>query len=136
MSARCIISVTLPDIHFQTSPFNYCIYKNISSANLCTQPHEINGTTLYSIFTTFRFDPDHFSDVNKRKIPKLAWEPFGFAGKRKCVGYRFSQVEIVILLAKLYQKLSTQLVPGQTVEPVHGLVTKPKEEVWITVAKM
>ncbi|CAF4855720.1 unnamed protein product, partial [Rotaria magnacalcarata] len=39
------------------------------------------------------FNPDRFDQVNRRKLPALAFSPFGFAGKRICPGYRFAQYE-------------------------------------------
>ena len=42
----------------------------------------------------YRFDPDRFN----RKIPAFGFEPFGFAGKRKCPGYRLTELEAQMLL--------------------------------------
>lgn len=81
----------------------------------------------------FRFDPDRFSPDNVKSRPNFAFEPFGFAGKRKCPGYRFASTEGIVFLARLIQRFRVCLPPGQIVEPVHGLVTSPKDEIWITL---
>ncbi len=81
-----------------------------------------------------RFDPDRFSPQNVKKL-KYAFEPFGFAGGRKCPGYRFSYVETTIALSFLLRKFRFKLVEGQTVKMEHGLVTKPKEEIYVTTEK-
>ena len=83
----------------------------------------------------FRFDPDRFSPANEKTRPSFAFEPFGFAGKRKCPGYRFSIVESVISLTWLLRKFKFNMVEGQVVVPVFGLVTKPKDEIWVTIEK-
>jgi cytochrome P450 family 20 subfamily A len=68
------------------------------------------------------------------KLPSFAFEPFGFAGKRKCVGYRFSLGEAMTFLAVLLRSnLRLSLAPDQTVTSKAGLVTFPSEEVWLTV---
>ena len=82
-----------------------------------------------------KFDPERFSPSNRKKISTFGFEPFGFAGKRKCLGYRFSLVEVTILLANIIRKLEVSLVPGQEIVPVHGLVTAPKEEIWVMFKK-
>ena len=65
----------------------------------------------------------------------MAFQPFGFAGKRKCPGYRFSYAEVAVVLSVLLRRFKIHLVDGQIVEPEHSLVTQPKEEIWITVTK-
>ena len=82
----------------------------------------------------FRFDPGRFDDNVVKSLPKYSFEPFGFAGKRKCPGYRFAYVELTVVLATLLRNFKFDLVEGQVVESVYGLVTKPKEEIWFTVS--
>ena len=69
-----------------------------------------------------------------KSLPNFGFEPFGFAGKRKCPGYRFAYVEMTIVLVTLLRKFKFELVEGQVVTPEYGLVTKPKEEIWVTVS--
>ena len=81
----------------------------------------------------FRFDPDRFSPENIKQLPSLAYQPFGFAGKRKCPGWRFSIAEGLVFLSVLIRRFKFHLVEGQKVKPVHRLVTSPAEEIWVTV---
>ena len=81
-----------------------------------------------------RFDPDRFSADKMQQLPPYAFEPFGFAGKRKCAGYRFALAEVSVLLAKLLRsELEFRLAPGQTVVAKYDVTCKPSEEVWITL---
>jgi len=83
-----------------------------------------------------RFDPDRFSADKMQQLPPYAFEPFGFAGKRKCAGYRFALAEVSVLLAKLLRSgLEFRLAPGQTVVPKYDITCKPSEEVWIALEK-
>ncbi|KAK3731833.1 hypothetical protein QZH41_020194 [Actinostola sp. cb2023] len=82
-----------------------------------------------------RFDPDRFSPENVKDRPSLAYQPFGFAGKRKCPGWRFSIAEGLVFLSVFFRRFKVKLVEGQKVEPVYRLVTSPKEEIWITISK-
>ncbi|XP_031573133.1 cytochrome P450 20A1-like [Actinia tenebrosa] len=82
-----------------------------------------------------RFDPDRFSPENAKDLPSLAFQPFGFAGKRKCPGWRFSITEGLVFLSVFIRRFKVELVAGQKVQPVHRLVTSPNEEVWITINK-
>ena len=83
----------------------------------------------------FRFDPERFSESEVKKRHPMAFQPFGFAGKRKCPGYRFSYAEIAVVLSVLLRRFKIHLVDGQVVQPEYMLVTQPKEEIWITVTK-
>ncbi|XP_076460826.1 cytochrome P450 20A1-like [Babylonia areolata] len=81
------------------------------------------------------FDPDRFSEERSKGRPTLAFSPFGFAGNRKCPGYRLAYVMASIMMVSALQKFRFMLVPGQDVKPVFGLITHPKEEIWIKVAR-
>ncbi|XP_072027850.1 cytochrome P450 20A1-like [Amphiura filiformis] len=82
-----------------------------------------------------KFDPERFSPENSKQRDKFAFQPFGFAGKRICPGYRFAYGEISVFLAVLCRAFKFNIVEGQVVEPVYGFVTAPKEEVWVTIEK-
>jgi cytochrome P450 family 20 subfamily A len=79
-----------------------------------------------------QFDPERFSPENRKTIPAFGFEPFGFAGKRKCPGYRFAVSEASILFAGILREFEVSLVPGQQVVPTYGLVTAPTQEIWLT----
>ena len=81
-----------------------------------------------------RFDPERFSAERIEQLPQYAFEPFGFAGKRKCLGYRFALAEVSVLLAKLLRSgLHFSLAPGQTVTIKYDITGKPAEEVWLNI---
>lgn len=80
-----------------------------------------------------RFNPDRFGADAPRRHP-LAFQPFGFAGKRKCPGYRFAYWESVIFLVAIVRNFKFTSV-SDDVLPVHGLVTSPKEEIYINIEK-
>ena len=80
-----------------------------------------------------RFDPERFSEDKVKSRHPLAFQPFGFAGKRKCPGYRFAYYEAYVFLSAIYRNFEVELAEGQKVEMIHGLVTTPKEEIWVKV---
>ncbi|XP_062570148.1 cytochrome P450 20A1-like [Saccostrea cucullata] len=82
-----------------------------------------------------KFDPDRFSPEISKSRPSLAFQPFGFAGKRICPGYKFAYVEATIGLVTLLRKFKVKLIEGQVVTPVHGLVTHPEDEIWVKIEK-
>ncbi|XP_061193946.1 cytochrome P450 20A1-like [Saccostrea echinata] len=82
-----------------------------------------------------KFDPDRFSPENKKSRPTLAFQPFGFAGKRMCPAYKFAYAEAIIGLATLLRKFKIRMVEGQVVTPVYGYVTHPKDEIWVEIEK-
>ncbi|KAJ8298074.1 hypothetical protein KUTeg_024605 [Tegillarca granosa] len=82
-----------------------------------------------------RFDPDRFSPENSRSRPPMAFQPFGFSGKRSCVGYRFVFATATIFLVTLLKKFRIKIVNEEDVKPLYGLVTRPDKEIWITVNK-
>ncbi|XP_053374057.1 cytochrome P450 20A1-like [Mercenaria mercenaria] len=76
-----------------------------------------------------KFDPDRFTHEHARERPHLTFSPFGFAGKRICPGQRFAYAETTVALVTLLRKFKVKMVEGQNIEPVHGLVTHPSEEI-------
>jgi len=83
----------------------------------------------------YRFDPERFSADRMQKLPQCAFEPFGL-GKRKCLAHRFAIADVSVLLAKLLRSgLKFQLAPGQIVKVMYDAVSRPSEEVWITVGR-
>lgn len=82
-----------------------------------------------------RFDPDRFSEENIKLRPAYTFQPFGFAGNRMCPGYKLGSIGAVVLLVTILKKFRVNLVEGQVVTPNFGLVTRPNDEIWITLQK-
>ena len=97
----------------------------------------VQNVFLNDIFLAYflycRFDPERFNENKVKQRHPLASQPFGFAGKRKCPGYRFAYYEAYVFLTAIYRNFKIELVEGQNVEMIHGLVTTPKEEIRIQV---
>ncbi|XP_070560164.1 cytochrome P450 20A1-like isoform X2 [Ptychodera flava] len=82
-----------------------------------------------------RFDPDRFLPEKVAERHKLAFSPFGFAGKRICPGYRVSYAAGAQLLSTLCRKFKFHLVGGHSIQRKYGFVTLPSEEVRIMIEK-
>jgi len=81
-----------------------------------------------------RFDPDRFSADRMRQLPRYAFEPFGFAGRRSCLGRQFAMAAVSVMLARLLQSgRRLCLAPDQTVTPKYDLAGKPEDDIWIVV---
>lgn len=76
------------------------------------------------------FDPERFNEENKKLLP-LTFEPFG-TGKRRCPGSSLALVQCTLLLSLLLKNFKIDLAPDQVALHEYGLMTKPKDEVWIT----
>jgi len=87
------------------------------------------------LISIFSFDPDRFTPENSKNRPPLAYQPFGFAGKRKCPAWRFGLSEGLVFLSIFYRKFKIKLVGGKNVEFLHRFVTLPKEEFHVTIEK-
>ncbi|XP_013381167.1 cytochrome P450 20A1 [Lingula anatina] len=82
-----------------------------------------------------KFDPDRFSPEKVSERHPYSFQPFGFAGKRKCPGYRFAYAEVATALANILLRFQVHEVKGQKVKAKYGLVTTPEDEVWITLTE-
>jgi cytochrome P450 len=72
-----------------------------------------------------RFNPDRFLPQNAEKQHKYAYLPWG-AGPHMCIGREFAMLEMLIVLAMLFQKYRFELVPGHPVEPEAIITLRPK----------
>jgi cytochrome P450 family 20 subfamily A len=82
------------------------------------------------------FNPDRFDKENKKKLPALAFSPFGFSGKRVCPGYRFAQYEASLITAGIVRAFKVTLVDSTApVVSVYGLVTAPQDEIFVQFTK-
>ncbi len=68
-----------------------------------------------------RFRPERFGD----EVPRPAYLPFG-DGPRTCVGNRFAETEMALVLATMVPRLRLELVPGQRVVPAGDATLRPK----------
>jgi cytochrome P450 len=95
-------------------PVNYCSWASHRLPDVWPEPE--------------RFDPQRFAPVNRERIPKGAYVPFG-GGSRTCIGMRFGQQEIRTIAAAILERFEPELVPGYelevrqmpTIGPKHGL---------------
>ena len=74
-----------------------------------------------------RFDPDRWNPELRDARPKFSYFPFG-AGARVCIGDRFAQAEIVLVLATLAQKWKFRLAepePGGIIQPKPKITLRP-----------
>ncbi|XP_076364772.1 cytochrome P450 20A1-like [Tachypleus tridentatus] len=91
--------------------------------------HSENYWSLPKMFNPDRFDED---DTNSRS--KLAFQPFGFSGKRKCPGSDLVYVQLALYISVICTKFELHLVDGQVVNPLQRVITRPEDEVWITIS--
>ena len=82
----------------------------------------------------FRFDPERFSKENKATRSKFSFPAFGFAGNRVCPAEEYTYANATVALVTLLRKFKVHVIEGQTLESAYGLVTHPKEEIWVNLS--
>ena len=70
-----------------------------------------------------QFLPERFSAENKRQRHRYAYIPFG-GGARLCIGYRFAEMESILVLATLAQRFAP--MPVATPHPIAMVTIRPK----------
>jgi len=82
------------------------------------------------------FNPDRFNPENK-KVRGLANSPFGF-GVRKCPGYRFSNMEVILIVVDVLTKYQINLAnpEEERIKPIYGFVAKPEREIWVKLTNL
>jgi cytochrome P450 len=82
------------------------------------------------------FDPERFTPENEKKLPRLAYIPFG-AGPRICIGNHFALMEGHLLLASFAQRVTFELIPGQHVVPDPGktITIRPRHPLMMRVKR-
>lgn len=85
-----------------------------------------------------KFDPERFSEENKKNIKEFTYLPFG-EGPRMCLGLRFGMMQSKIGLVSLVKDFKFTLHPN-TRFPLKmqsdGLVLRVEEGVWLNVEKV
>jgi cytochrome P450 len=71
-------------------------------------------------FQPERFAPDDSGRLLEKRLPKLAYFPFG-SGPRICLGNGFAMLEMQLVLATIAQRYRLFLVSDQSVEPAARL---------------
>ncbi|XP_013381186.1 cytochrome P450 20A1 [Lingula anatina] len=80
-----------------------------------------------------KFDPDRFSPEKVAERHPYSFQPFGFAGNRKCPGYRFAYAQVATVLANILLKFQVHHVDCFGVKAMYGIITTPEDEVWLTL---
>ena len=79
------------------------------------------------------FDPDRFLGDAEKKLPPLAYLPFG-GGPRVCIGNHFAMMEGHLLLATLMQKLRFELVSEEPLKAEPLVTLRPAGGVKVRVS--
>jgi cytochrome P450 len=98
---------------------------------------------MYSIYLTHRdkrhwpdpatFNPDRFHKANDKR-PAFAYVPFG-GGPRICIGAAYAQVEAKVVLARLLQTYTLELLNGHQIRPYMGATLEPRPGVMMRVRR-
>jgi cytochrome P450 len=78
-------------------PVNYCSWASHRLPDVWDEPDA--------------FRPERFSPVNRERIPKGAYVPFG-GGSRMCIGMRFGLTEVGVIAHAILERFRLELVPG------------------------
>jgi cytochrome P450 len=83
-----------------------------------------------------QFNPDRFTPEREQDLPRGAYMPFG-AGPRICMGNHLVLMEGPLLLATLAQRVTFELLPGQTIEPdvSKSIALRPNRDVIVKMKK-
>ena len=71
------------------------------------------------------FDPNRFLGVNRDRIDRFAYIPFG-AGPRVCIGMGFALQESIIVLAHLTKTFQFDLAADHVVRPIQRITLRPQ----------
>ena len=67
-----------------------------------------------------KFDPEHFSAAAKQSRNPYTYMPFGH-GPHNCIGMRFAQMEMKLVLARILKKYRLEVAPDTKVPPDVGI---------------
>jgi cytochrome P450 len=80
------------------------------------------------------FRPERWEDGLAKKLPKLAYLPFG-AGPRVCIGNQFALMETALVLATIAQRFRLRTVPGHRVVADPAITLRFKHGLKMNLAK-
>ncbi|KYC43923.1 hypothetical protein WA1_01865 [Scytonema hofmannii PCC 7110] len=72
-----------------------------------------------------KFNPSRWEDSLAKRLPLGAYFPFGM-GARNCLGKDFAMMELVLLIATIFQNFQLKLAPEYPVEILPSLTLRPK----------
>jgi cytochrome P450 len=83
-----------------------------------------------------QFNPDRFTLEHEKELPRGTYIPFS-ADPRICMGNHLVLMEGPLLLATLAQRMTFELLPGQTIEPStkKSIALRPDRDVMVKVRK-
>jgi len=82
------------------------------------------------------FDPSRFSQESSKNRDTLQFVPFGFAGGRVCPGMSYFNTLSSVVIFQVIKNFNLVLDKDHPpVVAVHGLVTQPKEEIFLTLER-
>jgi cytochrome P450 len=71
------------------------------------------------------FRPERWDENSGKKEPKYAYFPYG-GGPRFCMGYAYTEMLSVLVLAMVMRKFGFEAQPGETIDPVPTAALVPK----------
>ena len=80
------------------------------------------------------FRPERWADDLARRLPRLAYFPFG-GGPRMCIGNAFAMMEAVLILATIAQRFRLTMEPGQRVTPTPYVTLRPEPGLRMRLAR-
>lgn len=80
------------------------------------------------------FTPERFTQDAARKRPKYSWFPYG-GGPRLCLGFKFAETEAVLAMARIYQRYTLKLLPGQQIRPEPIITLRPDRPALFRVSR-
>jgi cytochrome P450 len=78
------------------------------------------------------FKPDRWTEEFKQNLPKYAYFPFG-GGPRVCIGQSFATLEILIVLATIFQNVRLTVTASQQIQPRPSLTLRPEAPIYMHV---
>ncbi len=116
--------------------------KAVEDVHLAEGTIPAGNRVMYSIYLSHRdpahwenpagFDPERFD--RQSAMPAFTYVPFG-GGPRNCIGATFAQIEAKVVMARLFQRVRFDLLPGQRIHAHMGATLEPRPGVKMTVTK-